>query len=878
MKPISITIEGIKSFYNKTEINFDFNGLFCICGDTGSGKTTILDCIILALYGKVKSGNNLADYINLRKDKGTVDLVFEATVDKTVQRYQVTRTISSNGTVSKAKLVNLTTGEVIAEQALKVNEELMAITELSVGDFTQVVVLQQGEFAKFLTSAKSDRSITVGNLFKLNKYRKLGPKISEKKNEAKIKLDANESALLEVESVTVDKIAEQEKELKRDKKSVTEVRNRVDELNAKVAALGKLKIEYDEAVAAKEELKKQKERAVMLEKALKDVKEKLVGEQANQQRIHDSITTVSEILGRLQGLKGLIDEAKAHGAKVTELRHAYVKVSDEYKKSVEEKEKAKVEYDESKKAYDESVALLKEHVASTGYKDKVYKIKNAYDMAKFEQSRFATDIDAEQKRLVDRTESSKNLLAAKLLAEEKMRVADEALASARQKEQENIMQKAAESLKNSLKEGDVCPVCGSVVDKIEHFTLQESDVAAKQKDYEDACRNASKAAIAAAGAAEQKSQSEKTLRELGLKFAAAEQLVNERLKEFPDVVVADKIIERIDTVMSLSNKLETLQEVVTAKTQNCELIKNNLDSIKEQGKVEANEQKRLEETVIAQAGGDAEKQIKKAEEQNAILIAQKEKSEKAINAYIEQSGIVNSDLAQTNSAIIRLESVKIPIYDAVEAENAAKELSNANELKETLIAACARRESEIAAMKGQHEKKMQLREEHAKLLSSYDVYSELYKLLSGEKFVNYIAEEYILGFTEQASAILMRVTNGKYELEYKDGDYYVTDFINGGSRKAVTLSGGETFLASLALAIAISREIARYKTYEFFFLDEGFGTLDERSLNLVTEALTTLSSDTMVGVVTHRSELTDRIFSKLEVEFSEEGSTVKRID
>lgn len=85
-------------------------------------------------------------------------------------------------------------------------------------------------------------------------------------------------------------------------------------------------------------------------------------------------------------------------------------------------------------------------------------------------------------------------------------------------------------------------------------------------------------------------------------------------------------------------------------------------------------------------------------------------------------------------------------------------------------------------------------------------------------------------------------------------------------------------MASLALAIAISREIARYKTYEFFFLDEGFGTLDERSLNLVTEALTTLSSDTMVGVVTHRSELTDRIFSKLEVEFSEEGSTVKRID
>jgi len=68
MKPISLVIDGVNSFYDRQEIDFRFDGLFCICGDTGSGKTTILDCIIIALFG---SGNRalLNDYINLRRDK-----------------------------------------------------------------------------------------------------------------------------------------------------------------------------------------------------------------------------------------------------------------------------------------------------------------------------------------------------------------------------------------------------------------------------------------------------------------------------------------------------------------------------------------------------------------------------------------------------------------------------------------------------------------------------------------------------------------------------------------------------------------------------------------------------------------------------------------
>ena len=82
----------------------------------------------------------------------------------------------------------------------------------------------------------------------------------------------------------------------------------------------------------------------------------------------------------------------------------------------------------------------------------------------------------------------------------------------------------------------------------------------------------------------------------------------------------------------------------------------------------------------------------------------------------------------------------------------------------------------------------------------------------------------------------------------------------------------------MSLAIAISREIARYKTYEFFFLDEGFGTLDSYSLDTVTNALLSLATDTLVGVVTHRSELTERIFDKINVISAgpDRGSIIER--
>ncbi len=164
MKPISLVIDGINSFFDRQEVDFRFDGLFCISGDTGSGKTTILDCIIIALYGSGKRASAINDYINLKRDRAEIRLTFETVFDGERQTFEVVRTLVKGG-ASRAKLVNITTGETLAEQTGNVNAMLEGMIGLTRDDFTQVVILEQGKFAKFLTATKKERNETVGNLF-----------------------------------------------------------------------------------------------------------------------------------------------------------------------------------------------------------------------------------------------------------------------------------------------------------------------------------------------------------------------------------------------------------------------------------------------------------------------------------------------------------------------------------------------------------------------------------------------------------------------------------------------------------------------------------------------------------------------------------------
>ena len=174
MKLIRLEIEGINSFRERQTIDFEMlsqYNLFCISGNTGSGKTTILDCIILALYNKLpaySARGDQSDYINLACDKGAVKLVFSLD-GKT---YCIERTYSRKKT-ALARLTDLDEGTVIADKSDDITNFVRDKIGLGVEQFTQVIILQQGAFSKFLRATKKDRNAMVIKLFRLERFEKI---------------------------------------------------------------------------------------------------------------------------------------------------------------------------------------------------------------------------------------------------------------------------------------------------------------------------------------------------------------------------------------------------------------------------------------------------------------------------------------------------------------------------------------------------------------------------------------------------------------------------------------------------------------------------------------------------------------------------------
>ena len=161
-----------------------------------------------------------------------------------------------------------------------------------------------------------------------------------------------------------------------------------------------------------------------------------------------------------------------------------------------------------------------------------------------------------------------------------------------------------------------------------------------------------------------------------------------------------------------------------------------------------------------------------------------------------------------------------------------------------------------------------------------DLLEDLDKIVQGNRFVEYVATNQLKYIALEASKRLEGITKGRYALEIDSTlNFVMRDNFNGGQRRSVdTLSGGETFLTSLSLALALSSQIQLKGSapLEFFFLDEGFGSLDNELLEVVIQSLERLHSDKLsVGIISHVEDLKNRVPIKLVVSPSEAGTGSK---
>lgn len=266
----------------------------------------------------------------------------------------------------------------------------------------------------------------------------------------------------------------------------------------------------------------------------------------------------------------------------------------------------------------------------------------------------------------------------------------------------------------------------------------------------------------------------------------------------------------------------------------------------------------------------AELRVAIMSEQQCVLL------ENELAAYAEEVRDVSSQLKRLEKRIgsTRLSDEQ---WAACKANQAACEAAD-----EAAVAAKAKAEQDAEQITSKHARWMQLEAVRSCTEKYAGRLHQLQSVFRGNAFVEFIAEEQLIQVSRTASTWLKQLTKQRYALEVDSGGgFVIRDDSNGGLRRPVsTLSGGETFLTSLALALALSSQIQLRGKYplEFFFLDEGFGTLDPELLDTVLTALEKLHSNRLsVGVISHVPELQARLARKLVVLPAEQAGRGSRI-
>lgn len=924
MKPLKLTMSAFGSYAGKNVIDFtgQQQGIFLITGDTGAGKTTIFDAITYALYnqtsGGERNGNMMRSQYAQPETETYVELEFlyrgQTYRVRRNPDYKITKTLK-NGKIRGQKVphsveLTLPDGTVFPEKKNATDAKIIEILGLTADQFSQIVMIAQGDFLKLLYTKSDERKMIFSKLFRTDIYWKIQENLRRKSMEMDERIQENDRAfeqeksrtipLPESEELPLDELVERLRERLKDALKEQNLRRaNVEELNKKITKyeeINKLFVSLEKIRQTGKELEarqvESKERRQQIENALKADKV-LVAEQQNlrqQQTVEQSVQAIAKMEETLTNNQEMFETLK------TQLQE----VEAEQKREAADIQKKMLALEQSFPSYEAlQNARSEEQQAKKVWEDlgkaseeSFHKKKAGIAALKEQQKR--------QEQVVEQTK--KNWEQTSLSASE----------SAKHYEHmyEAFLKEQAGILAENLSAGCPCPVCGSTVHpdpaKLPDHAVTELEVEQAKKTRAAAEEKRDLAYAAFEAEKTEKQKLAQAVEKEEADFVLAQTIAKQQRKEAEQNYVSlQKIAEQIREKLvypslaeakkqyaAMQKALAAAEQEIERKRQKVSELAEAMNTLKGQKLAEEENQKTAKKLAVK-----TEKEYAKLLEKSGFVSEEtyhlailpersrsklereeKEYESQCLRQQSEQkllekqvSGKTYTDTAELN------EQLKAEKQALKETEKTYMELHTAYENDRSVLQNCA-----VYLEKGK------------KLESEDQVIKSLSKTANGRlsgsakiDFETYIQRQYFKQIIHEANKRLLTMSNHQFILKLKEEantgrktneglDLSVYSLVTDSERDVKTLSGGESFLAALAMALGLSDIVERSAGAihpDMMFIDEGFGSLDAQSRQQAIEVLGELAGDSrMVGIISHVTELKEQIDRKLVVSRTDKGS------
>lgn len=885
MKPLKIKISAFGPYKNCIDIDFEKlgeSGIFLITGDTGAGKTTIFDSISFALFGEVSGSNRPVPSVRSDFADNDTETFVELEFTHKNKKYKIRRNPAyertkkrGEGTTKTSADASLEYDDKVISGTKNVDIKIEEILGINSKQFKQISMLAQGEFLKILFAESKDRTEIFRRIFDTDIYNQIARRLADKTRIAKAELEQ----LKDYFAINSSNIVWKDGIQSVQPKDVNELF--IQEILEKLQQ--EIKVNSEQFGKCQEQISKQSDENSKMEKEITAQKDKndkidrcqkLQEEQKVLQEKQEDIKQKEILIQKSQEIINKIlpkeDKKKELEKEISQKQKVLQDISEkiELGKKKEEKFKQILELIEIIKVQFQKYSELKD--GKTELEDKIKKLQVIIK-------------EQENKKI-----ASEN--AQKLEAEWE-KLSTEVL----EKEKEFFREQAG-ILAEKLKENEPCPVCGS----LHHPNLAIKSTSVLTKEELDNLK-------------EKEEKSRKTLTDATNKVTEINSKIETLIKEFgekPDVELYNKKYAEI------SEKLEKAYDQLNDNYKKI-MLKDIV--------IESFEYDIFKEKITNKISKEREEFLKlqtQQEENKKQIDELLQKQEKAQNDYqntLKELGFENEEQYKKsvlNNLQIEIFSKEIEKYktdvtiNATKLEEIQKEIKGFEKVDLTAkIQEFNNKKQELENMRKQQMEYHRIFENNNRILvdlqtnskkldskiKEFTMVEDLSKIANGTvygkrriEFEQFVQASYFDMVIIEANKRLLKMTDNRFLLVRKESSERVSDKIglelevidnyNGKRRDVKSLSGGEAFKAALSLALGLSDVIQSYSggiVVDTMFIDEGFGSLDTESREQAINTLNQLTDNhKLIGIISHVTELKERIDKKIIVTKSTEGSKI----